>query len=174
MLVFSAVLTRCPFLFTMFVQVEFDFWVRLWIFSGCWRQRLRVALVVLLVSQVAGKPWAVNCFLSSLPCSSTLSVFPGRWYFPHMTNQNMLAVTMQGATTANTSLQMPMYNFSFYLQRCNAVRRVHQVSLERFLLLKFLFIPCHYTACLILEIYFSFPSYNFLQMEHLLLKEISE
>lgn len=152
----------------MLVQLEFDFSVRLWIFSGCWRQQLRVALVVLL----AGNPWAVNCFLSSLPCFSSLSVFPARWYFPYMTTQNMLAVTMRGTTTANTSLQTPMY--SFYLQHCNAIRRVHQVSLERSLLLKFLFITCHYTACSILEIYFFPPSYNFLQMEHLLLKEISE
>lgn len=117
-------------------------------FGGC--------CLLLLVSQVAGNLRAVNCFLSLFPCFFTFSSFPAWWCFPYMPIQNMLAVKMQWDTISNTLLQFRCIILIFQLH--NAVRRVDWVSLERFLLLKLLFIAWCYTACLILEIYFFFPS----------------
>lgn len=89
-------------------------------------------------------------------------------FFIHNNSKHVSAIKMPRDTISNTLLQLKCMIFIFIFQLCNAVRRVNQVSLERFLLLKLLFIACHYTTCLILEIFFF--SYNFLQMEHLLLK----
>lgn len=111
------------------------------------------------VAGVPGTPGA-ELLLPLLPCFFASSSFPAWWYFPYMTIQAMLAIKMQRDTISNTLLQLKYVIFLFISRLCNAVRRDNQVSVERFLFLKLLFIACHYTTCLILEIFF-FPLLQF-------------
>jgi len=148
-------------LFQRFVRLGFDVVVRSWVPCACRRQRFGVALVgtarcCCCCRGRARNPRALRCCLSLLPRFPPFSSLPASRDFPHTTIQNMSVVKMQWDTIPNTSLQLRCIIFLFIFQRCNAVRRVNQVSLERFLSFKLLFIACHYTACLILEVYF-FP-----------------
>lgn len=151
-------------LYQMFVWLAFDFWSdhEFSVNAGgsgwgwpCW--------ALLAAAGVTGVLGTQELWIASYPCFLAFSLSPDfqhSVYFPYMTIQNMLAIKTQWNTISNTLLQLKCVVFLFIFQLCNAVRRVDQVSPERFLLLK-LFIACHYTACLILEIFFFFPLLQF-------------